>query len=216
MASERSAVTGVRTRLARIGAAVTGIAAVGIVAWNTMRPAALPSASSIPPGVTTAAPSQPPPTSAHLAASIPVRILIPGVGVDAPVIAVGNGPSGVVQLPPLADHNLAGWYEHSVTPGEEGTSLIVGHVDSYKGISVFFRIRYLKRGDIIRVLLRDGLTAVFSVDGVQLAAKDAFPAAQALGATRYASLRLVTCGGPFNDVTREYTDNIIIYAHLAT
>ena len=121
-----------------------------------------------------------------------------------------------MQLPPLADHNLAGWYEHSVTPGAEGTSLIAGHVDSYNAISVFFRIRYLKRGDIIRVLLRDGLTAVFNVDGVQLAAKDAFPAAQALGATRYASLRLVTCGGPFNDVTREYTDNIIVYAHLAT
>jgi hypothetical protein len=42
----------------------------------------------------------------------------------------------------------------------------------------------------------------------------AFPAASVYGRAGYPSLRLITCGGPFDQATGHYVDNIIVYAHL--
>jgi hypothetical protein len=52
------------------------------------------------------------------------------------------------------------------------------------------------------------------VDGLQKVAKDAFPTASVYGKSGDPSLRLITCGGPFDQATGHYTDNIIVYAHL--
>jgi len=60
-----------------------------------------------------------------------------------------------VQVPPLSNHNLAGWYTRSVTPGLQGTSVILGHVDSYSRESVFFNIKNLRPGDQIKVVRAD-------------------------------------------------------------
>jgi sortase (surface protein transpeptidase) len=118
-------------------------------------------------------------------------------------------------VPPLDNHNLAGWYDRSVTPGAKGTSVILGHVDDYAGPSVFFNIKNLKAGDAVDVTRADGETAVFDVDGVQKATKAHFPTSDVFGNVPYAALRLVTCGGPFDPKTGEYLDSIIVYAHLA-
>jgi sortase (surface protein transpeptidase) len=154
------------------------------------------------------------PTAAPLAASVPVRIEIPALHIDAPVMRLGDGPGGTVQVPPLGNHNLAGWYDHSVTPGQRGTSIILGHVDTVAGPSVFFYIKTLSRGDIVKVIRANGSTAVFSVDGVQVVAKATFPSNVIYGNTRYPGLRLITCGGPFDTATRQYIDNIVVYSHL--
>ena len=46
-----------------------------------------------------------------LARSAPVRIRIPTIGVSAPVMRLGKNPDGTVQVPPLADNNMTGWYQ---------------------------------------------------------------------------------------------------------
>ncbi|HEV3382150.1 MAG TPA: sortase, partial [Trebonia sp.] len=107
-------------------------------------------------------------------------------------------PGGVVGVPPLSDHNLAGWFAGSVTPGQNGPSLIDGHVDSVTGPSVFFAIKDLKPGDVIKVLRKDGSTAQFRVTWLQAVSKTTFPWKTVLGPTGYPALRLVTCGGPFD------------------
>jgi sortase (surface protein transpeptidase) len=154
------------------------------------------------------------PAAAALAESRPVRIEIPVLGISAPLMLLGLAADGTVQVPPLASHNLAGWYDRSVTPGQDGSSVILGHVDSYTGISVFYSIKTLHPGNEIKIIRADGSTAVFSVDGVQKAQKVTFPSASVYENTRYPALRLVTCGGPFDETTRQYLDNIIVYAHL--
>jgi hypothetical protein len=168
----------------------------------------------IPPGVSTSTPvlTKPSSTPVGLPASAPVRIIIPAIGVNAPVAGVGD-PGGVVGVPPLSDHNLAGWFAGSVTPGQNGPSLIDGHVDSVTGPSVFFAIKDLKPGDVIKVLRKDGSTAQFRVTWLQAVSKTTFPWKTVLGPTGYPALRLVTCGGPFDYVTGHYVDNIIVYAN---
>ena len=154
------------------------------------------------------------PVAESLPASVPVRITIPAESVDAPVMKLGLNPNGTVQVPPLDNHNLAGWYTGSVTPGQTGASIVLGHVDTYAGGSVFFKIKDLRPGDKIDILRADGITAIFTVDGLQKAAKVAFPSSSVYGNPGYPALRLVTCGGPFDSATGEYLDNIIVYAHL--
>lgn len=147
--------------------------------------------------------------------SVPVRLRIPAIGVNAPVTEVGLNPDGTVQVPPLAEHNLTGWYKYGATPGQRGAAVILGHVDSLTGLSVFFKLKNLRKGNRIYVRLSDGKTAVFVVDGLQRTAKTTFPTDAVYGKLKYPGLRLVTCGGPFDPATGHYEDNIIVYAHLA-
>jgi len=127
---------------------------------------------------------------------------------------LGLNSDGTLQVPPLSNHDLAGWYEGSATPGQKGSSVIIGHVDTYAGGSVFFYIKTLHRGDLVKVARADGSTAVFAVDGVQKAVKTEFPTQAVYRNVSYPSLRLITCGGPFDSATGQYLDNIIVYAHL--
>jgi len=149
-----------------------------------------------------------------MAASPPVRIEIPAIGVDAPVMRLGLNTDGTVQVPPLADHNLTGWYDGSVTPGQDGSSVILGHVDNYTGVSVFYSLKNLRSGNRVTVIRADGSMATFVVDGTQKVAKAAFPTTAVYGNVPYPALRLVTCGGPFDSATGQYLDNIVVYAHL--
>ena len=87
-------------------------------------------------------------------------------------------------------------------------------MDSLTGISVFFYLKDLHAGDRVYVTLADGKIATFAVDGVQKVDKDAFPTAFIYGKASDPSLRLITCGGPFDEATGHYLDNIIVYAHL--
>lgn len=154
------------------------------------------------------------PRAQVMARSVPVSIRIPGIGVSAPVMEVGKDADGSVQVPPLDNHNLTGWYEHGPTPGQKGDAVILGHVDSLTGISVFYYLKDLQAGDKVYVTLADGKVATFAVDGLQKVAKDAFPTASVYGQADYPSLRLITCGGTFDEATGHYLDNIIVYAHL--
>jgi sortase (surface protein transpeptidase) len=172
-------------------------------------------ATVTPASVTTAVPEQSPdPRARPLARSVPVRILIPAIGVSAPVMRLGRNPDGTVQVPPLGAHDLVGWYALGAAPGQRGAAVILGHVDSARGISVFFHLKDLRAGMRIYVSLADGKVAVFAVDGVQRVAKAAFPTQAVYGRARYPELRLITCGGPFDRTSGHYLDNIIVYAHL--
>jgi sortase (surface protein transpeptidase) len=195
--------------------ALGGFVAVWALAGGASGPPA--EAQQIPRTVgTTVPPVHGQATAAPLAASPPLRIEIPALKVNAPVTRLGLNPDGSVAVPPLDDHNLAGWFTGSVTPGVTGASVILGHVDSWSGGSVFYTIKNLRPGARIDVIRADGSTAGFIVDGLQKAAKVAFPTAAVYGNPGYPALRLITCGGPFNTATGEYRDNIIVYAHLSS
>jgi LPXTG-site transpeptidase (sortase) family protein len=174
-------------------------------------------AQEIPVTVGTTVPFAPDPANvaAPLPASSPMTIEIPAVKVDAPVTHLDLNADGTIQVPPLSDHNLAGWYDRSVMPGAKGTSVILGHVDDYAGPSVFYNVKNLRKGDAIYVHRADGVTAEFAVDGVQKAAKTNFPSSDVYGNVPYPALRLVTCGGPFDAKSGQYLDSIVVYAHLA-
>jgi hypothetical protein len=162
-------------------------------------------------------------TAAHgptLAMSLPVSISIPAIGVTSRLLYVGLNPDGTIQVPPLDDPpltNEAAWYRYSPTPGQPGPSIIEGHVDSAaEGPSVFFRLGALKPGDLVDITLTDHEVAVFKITGVRLYPKSHFPTSAVYGITDYAALRLITCGGSFDEQTHHYESNVVAFASLVS
>jgi hypothetical protein len=151
---------------------------------------------------------------ARVPASPPTRIIIPAIGVNAPVTPKGLDQQHALELPPLSAHNLAGWYDKSPMPGQAGPSIIAGHVDSTTGPSVFFNVRDLKPGDEILIEGANHHTVTFTVQWLQEAPKSTFPTQAVYGHVPYPALRLITCGGPFDSATGHYLDNVIVYAAM--
>ncbi|MFI0410523.1 class F sortase [Actinomadura sp. 3N508] len=147
--------------------------------------------------------------------SPPKTISIAKLGVSAPVSQLGLRPDGRIEEPPLSRPNLTGWYKLGPTPGENGPSVILGHVDANKKQAVFYRLKELTEGDQIQVTRQDGTTATFAVTSKQDVDKNAFPHKKVFAeALDYSSLRLVTCGGAFDSSTGHYKSNLIVYAKL--
>ncbi|KOG11407.1 hypothetical protein ADK35_35200 [Streptomyces viridochromogenes] len=146
--------------------------------------------------------------------SPPVRLRIPAIGVDTPVIRLGLAPDGTVEVPPIAADDRAGWYRHSPTPGQVGPSVLLGHVTvGAYGDGVFRDLARLRRGDRIVARRKDGSTAEFAVTAVRTVAKADFPADDVYGDVDRPELRLITCGGPREG--EEYRDNVIVFATLS-
>jgi sortase (surface protein transpeptidase) len=146
--------------------------------------------------------------------SRPERLEIPSIGVEAPIRDVGLAEDGSVDVPPLARHNEAGWFDRGPTPGQFGPAVIVGHVDTRTGPSVFHDLGKLKPGQRIEVIRRDRKVAVFEVNSVEHFGKSKLPADRVYGDFSRPALRLVTCGGTWLGGGAGYSDNVIVFASL--
>lgn len=150
-----------------------------------------------------------------LGRSVPVRLRVPAIGVDTPVIRLGLASDGTVQVPPITAHDRAGWYRHSPTPGQTGPSVILGHVTvGDYGDGVFRHLARLRPGERIEARLENGTTAVFAVESVRTVAKADFPVDAVYGDVDRPELRLITCGG--RRTGDEYPDNVIVFATLVS
>ncbi|MFE5296668.1 class F sortase [Streptomyces sp. NPDC056632] len=155
----------------------------------------------------------PRPAARPLPPSVPVSIRIPDIGVAAELARLGLDPRGRLRPPPVSAPALAGWYADGTAPGARGAAVVTGHVDSPSGPAVFYRLGTLTRGAEIAVDREDGRTAVFTVDAVEVHAKDAFPDDKVYGASDRPVLRLITCGGSWRSGSG-YDANVVVYATL--
>jgi len=144
--------------------------------------------------------------------SAPTTLNIPAIGVSVSVSALGLNADGTVQVP--TDFQQPGWYRLGPSPGQVGSAVILGHVDSYRGPAVFFQLRSLKAGDPVDVKLADGATAHFIVSTLAMYPKVQFPAQQVYGSHGDSELQLVTCGGVFDSHSGSYLSNIVAYSTL--
>lgn len=184
------------------GAALFGLTGCG----------AEPDTVSAPP-VTTHAPPLKPVTVAPASREVgkPTELSIPAIGVVERLHAVGLKADGAMQTPNFGD---AGWYDRGPRPGAAGPAVLVAHVHGPAGDDVFARLHDLKAGDLVTVKRTDG-AATFVVESVERARKEALPYGRIWNETDVPVLRLITCGGKPDPVTRMYPDNTIVFARLA-
>jgi sortase (surface protein transpeptidase) len=142
----------------------------------------------------------------------PVRIVIPSIAVNAPIVPLGLNRDQTMQVPRTRWD--AGWFTPGPEPGEVGPAVIVGHLATVSGPGVFARLSELRRGRLIKVRLRGGSTVTFVTRSMIRVAKSSFPTRRVYGRTPQPTLRLITCAGKFNPVTGHHTDNYIVFASV--
>jgi hypothetical protein len=141
----------------------------------------------------------------------PDRIAIPTIGVDAQVVAVGLEDDGTMEIP--VDVATIGWFEPGVRPGQPGTAVLAGHVDSRtQGRGAFFDLRDLDVEDVVVTTGEDGQPQEWRVVARTRFLKDELPTADLFTREGDPRLVLITCGGAFDATARSYTDNIVVYA----
>jgi sortase (surface protein transpeptidase) len=146
------------------------------------------------------------------ARSTPTELEVPAIGLAVSLSTLGLNADGTVQVP--TDIQQPGWFRLGPSPGQMGSAVILGHVDSYQGPAVFFKLRSLVAGDLITVNLADGRTAQFKVTSVAMYLKSNFPDQAVYGAHGSSELQLVTCAGTFDTQTGHYLSNIVVYSSL--
>ncbi|GGR01075.1 class F sortase [Streptomyces asoensis] len=211
-----------RTGLTMICAAAAALLALNLFGGNDTSsgapspPHAPPAAGSLPAasGAGAAQADGGAPAGKHLPRSRPVRLLIPKIAVDAPFTDLAIGADGRLEPPPAADVNLVGWHAAGVSPGEAGTAIIAGHVDTKTSPAVFAGLSGLTKGDGFQVLRADGSKASFRVDDVETFDKADFPDERVYADTAQAQVRLITCAGNYDRRVKDYTDNLVVFAHL--
>ena len=151
-------------------------------------------------------------TRGYRATPVPVRIDIPRIRVTSSLDRLGRAADKTVEVPTRWE--VAGWYAAGTRPGDPGSAVILGHVDSKRGPAVFFRLRELRKGDEIAVGRADGSTIRFAVERVAQYDKQRFPTDEVYYPTLTPALRLVTCGGEFDATAGHYRSNVIVFATL--
>ena len=221
-----------RARAGRYAAAFALVAGLGLLAvathpwsWSpqprSSGTAAPPTAA--PPAATPSSTRGPEPSAgAHgvadriegpvLRVSRPVALTIPRLGVSTGLETLGLDADGAMQVP--QDPALAGWYARGPAPGSLGPAVIAGHVTWNGAPAVFADLADLRPGDLVRVARADGRVAVFGVTRIEQYAKSVFPTDQVFGASDHAALRLITCGGEYDDDEHRYEDNVVVFARL--
>ena len=142
--------------------------------------------------------------------SPPVRVAIPAIGLSASVVPVGQDSAGHVKMP---RPSVAGWYRPAIGPGLSGPAVLVGHVDSYHGPAVFYRLSGVRVGETLRVERADGSASTFTIGKITVVSKTDFPSQAVYAPTRRATIRLITCTGAFDTDTSSYADSLIVWGH---
>jgi LPXTG-site transpeptidase (sortase) family protein len=206
--------------------ALLTVAVLADVALLAVTGASFAAQAAPPPVARSRAPSPPPAAAAAASArglqdpaepslvrrttAVPRRILIPTIGVDAPIQRLERDAKGVLQPP--TEWASAGWYAGGVVPGDTGPAIIAGHLDTTRRAAVFVALRALRPGDRIVVRMSDSRTVRFTVTGAKVVAKALFPTSAVYGPTPDAELRLITCSEPFDEARGAYADNLVVFA----
>jgi LPXTG-site transpeptidase (sortase) family protein len=145
-------------------------------------------------------------------ASTPARLVIPAIGVNAQVEALGLDAQGRMATPSRSDR--VGWYSPGATPGDVGNAVIDGHLDWTDGPAVFWRVGRLKRGDELTVLRADGSQAKFVVQSSTTTPYDSSTDAL-FTRSGPPSLTLITCAGAWDRQRGTYLQRLVVHASLA-
>jgi sortase (surface protein transpeptidase) len=159
---------------------------------------------------------EPEPEPVQVEGVAPVALQVDSVGVDAP-IELGAIVDGAMLDP--SGPWVVSWYDQLGKVGEGGNVVMAGHVDYWNvGPAVFWSVRDLPAGDIIRVVGEDGKNYEYAVEWIErYDAAGLTPEViqnDIVGDTGQETLTLITCGGEFDAATGQYNERWVVRANL--
>ncbi len=147
----------------------------------------------------------------------PFRMVIPKIGVDAPVFTYGLDAFNVPEVP-LNAVDVA-WYDFSAKPGTGSNAVFSGHV-TWNGPAVFYQLESLVVGDQVVLRGEDGTQVVYTVTEVFLVDPNDPASLSVMAPTPSDTITVITCGGTFfytgdPQFGGDYTQRRIVKASLA-
>ncbi|WP_373894706.1 sortase domain-containing protein [Virgibacillus natechei] len=143
---------------------------------------------------------------------IPAEIELPKIDVSAPIENVDILENGEMGVPSEAGN--VGWFEPGFKPGNMGSAVLAGHVDSKTGPAIFYDLDELEMGDEIHVTGQEGETLTFVVRKLENYPRDAAPIEEIFGSTDGRSLNLITCTGVFDQSEGTHEERLVVYTEL--
>ncbi|GER87734.1 class F sortase [Dictyobacter vulcani] len=157
------------------------------------------------------------PTPKGISMSAGAHLIIPAIGINAPVELVGKNADGLMEVPTRNRWEGAGWYKDGPSPGQTGSAVIDGHLDRPGGApAVFWRLRELHIGDIVTVKEKTGRTVRFKVTKVASYKHDEAPVEQIFGQKNGNFLNLITCAGVWIPAEHQTTERLVVYTKQLT
>lgn len=143
------------------------------------------------------------------------HLLIPSIGVDAPIEMVGLDSGGRMEVPTRNQWNGVGWYSKGAPPGAQGSAVIDGHLDTNTGApAVFWRLNAIHVGDLITVRDNAGRKAQFRVFKLQSYDINRAPLDQIFARTDGVYLNLITCSGSWDYSQNQFQQRLVVFAQL--
>lgn len=144
----------------------------------------------------------------------PQLIEIPKLNINAYVESVGIDDEGRMDIPKNYLH--AAWYKLGPKPGEKGSAVIDGHVDTPQGTpSVFANIQKLVRGDTIIITASDRTMYKYYVENVTGYPLSTIPLNKIFDKKiNEKRLNLITCSGIWDPISKNYSRRIVVYSKM--
>ena len=165
-------------------------------------------AATQPPAVTVATATAPAAAPVHALSS--ERLLIPAIGVDAPIVPVGLDVAGNMAAP--SGWYDVGWYRYGPRPGFSGSAVLAGHLDTNTGApAVFWRLGELAPGQEILYQDQNGEQSTFVVEQTASYPWDQVPLDLIFARGGEPRLTLITCGGTWSRENQNYSLRTVVY-----
>lgn len=161
---------------------------------------------------TTSVPTRTPvpsPTLAPVKPGVPVRIVIPSIGVDSKVQEIGTvWVQGELQWETVPF--VVGHYRTTAKAGENGNAVFSGHVTSRNAGNVFRDLYKISLGDEIQIYTaEDRITYVVTSVRLVLPTETSV-----MNPTPDPTATLITCAGEWMPAERNYSHRLVVSAKL--
>ncbi len=144
---------------------------------------------------------------------IPRRIKIPKINVDTGVESVAKDDKGNMDVPKNVFETA--WYNLGPKPGEKGSAVLDGHLDTQTGApAVFWNLGKLSTGDTIEITDSQNKVYIFKVTKVMNYNLNNIPLEQIFSIATEPMLNLITCGGHYDHVQHQYLERTVVYSKL--
>ncbi len=145
---------------------------------------------------------------------IPQTLDIPRINLHAAVQSVGMDSQGRMDVP--SNNYDVAWYNLGYKPGQNGSAVIDGHLDTSTGApAVFWSVSSLQQGDKIIVTDSNGQQYTFVVDQTVKYPYNQVPLQQVFGSSDTPMLNLITCTGTWDAGNHNYSERTVVYSKLS-
>lgn len=143
----------------------------------------------------------------------PRRIIMPTINEQGCIQKVGINNEGAIAVP--SNIHVAGWYTGLAKPGDNGLSLIDGHLRGMQQQGIFENLYKLKGGDRFRIEFGDRSIKTFEVVSNDSYSVDKVGAKMFEHYAGIASqLNLITCYGTWQQDTNEFDERLLVVSRL--